>query len=78
MRSIRHPLSGELYDLTADGNISVTAADGKSGLFRADGTYLSGDLYFADPHLCGWIGGRDLQSRMRPRKAPVDPVTTNK
>ena len=74
MRSIRHPLSGAIYDLIADGTIEVTTADGKSGLFTANGTYLSGDLYFADPHLCGWIGGRELQSRTRPRNAPVTPA----
>jgi len=79
MRTIRHPLSGALYDLTAPGTVQVTAPDGRSGLFRFDGTYLSGDLYFADPHLCGWIGGRELQSRMRPRNAPVDsPKANNK
>ena len=65
MRSIRHPLSGALYDLEANGFIQVTARDGKKGLFRADGTYISGDLCFADPHLCIWIGGRDLPSRHR-------------
>jgi hypothetical protein len=59
MRSIRHPLSGALYDLEAKGVIRVTAHDGKTGRFRVDGTYIKGDLYFADPHLCGWIGGRD-------------------
>ncbi len=65
MRSIRHPLSGALYDLEANGVIRVTAHDGRMGLFRPDGTYISGDLYFADPHLCGWIGGRDASSRYR-------------
>jgi len=56
-------LSGALYDLEAKGVIRVTREDGKTGLFRADGTYVSGDVYFADPQLCGWIGGRDLSSR---------------
>jgi hypothetical protein len=65
MRSIRHPLSGALYDLEGNGAIRVKGRDGKMGLFRADGAYISGDLYFADPHLCGWIGGRDLSSRHR-------------
>ena len=65
MRSIRHPLSGALYDLEANGVIRVIAHDGKTGLFRADGTYISGTLNFADPHLCGWIGGRDTSSRHR-------------
>jgi hypothetical protein len=58
-------LSGALYDLEANGVIRVTVHDGKTGLFRADGKYVSGDVYFADPHLCGWIGGRDLPSRYR-------------
>ena len=65
MRSIRHPLSGALYDLEGNGSIRVTARDGRTGLFRTDGVYTSGDLYFADPHLCGWIGGRDVSSRYR-------------
>ena len=68
MRSIRHPLSGALYDLEANGVLRVTAHDGKTGLFRGDGTYINGDLYFADPHLCGWIGGRDAS--LRDRNAP--------
>lgn len=65
MRSIRHPLSGALYDLEANGAIRVTGRDGRTGLFLADGTYIRGDIHSADPHLCGWIGGRDLSSRYR-------------
>lgn len=72
MRSIRHPLSGALYDLEANGVVRVTGRDGKTGFFRPDGSYLSGDLYFADPHLCGWIGGSDLNSRYRSRHVPRD------
>jgi hypothetical protein len=72
MRSIRHPLSGALYDLEANGVVRVTRQDGKTGVFRPDGSYLSGDLYFADPHLCGWIGGFDLNSRYRSRQALRD------
>lgn len=64
MRSIRHPLSRALYDLRPDGTIQLEK-DGKSGLFRADGSQISGDIYFADPHLCLWIGGPDLPSRHR-------------
>jgi hypothetical protein len=60
----------------ADGAIKLTAADGKSGLFTSNGTYLSGDLYFSDPHLSGWIGGRELQSRVRPRNAPLGAAMT--
>ncbi len=64
MRAIKHPLSGAIYDLQNDGTIRVEK-DGKAGIFRADGAYVSGDIYFADPHLCLWIGGRKLPSRHR-------------
>ena len=72
MRSIRHPLSGAVYDLQADGTIKVEK-DGKAGTFRADGSYVSGEIYFADPHMCVWVGGRELASRFRPRSGPLHP-----
>ena len=64
MRAIKHPLSGAIYDLQSDGTVRVEK-DGKAGIFRADGTYVSGEIFFADPHLCVWIGGRELPSRHR-------------
>lgn len=64
MRTIRHPLSGALYDLNEDGTITVSR-DGASGLFTKDGVWLSGSVRSADPHVCGWIGGKDLPSRHR-------------
>jgi len=64
MRAIRHPLSGAIYDLQPDRTVRVEK-DGKSGLFRADGSYISGEIKFADPQMCVWIGGRDLPSRSR-------------
>ncbi|HKM99552.1 MAG TPA: hypothetical protein VJX23_03480 [Candidatus Binataceae bacterium] len=70
MRSIRHPLSGALYDRQADGTVRVEK-DGKAGVFRADGTYVSGDIYFADPHMCVWIGGREMASHFRARSVPL-------
>ncbi len=73
MRSIRHPLSGALYDLQPDGTIRVEK-DGKFGLFEADGTYISGEIYFADPHLCGWIGGRELGAQSRSQSVSLPPA----
>ncbi len=73
MRSIRHPLGGALYDLQPDGTIRVEK-DGKSGVFEPDGTYISGEIYFADPHLCGWIGGRELGAQSRSRRMTLPPV----
>lgn len=64
MRTIRHPLSGALYDLTAQGTILVTR-DGRSGEFTDKGRWLGGDLRHADPHLCLWIAGRQLPNRFQ-------------
>ena len=62
MRQIRHPLSGALYDLDADGTVTVSK-DGIEGRFTATGTWLSGELRTADPQLCGWIAGPALPRR---------------
>jgi hypothetical protein len=62
MRSIKHALSGAIYDLRDDGTIEVSK-DGRSGVFTATGTYLSGDIRHADPHLCLWIAGPTLPNR---------------
>ena len=64
MRTIRHPLSGALYDLTETGDIQVTK-DGKSGLFTSHGVWIEGELRQADPHLCVWIAGKDLPNRFQ-------------
>ena len=64
MRTIRHPLSGAVYDLNDDGTITV-ALDGETGLFTKDGVWISGAVRTADPHVCGWIGGKEMVSRHR-------------
>jgi len=56
MRIRRHPLSGAVYEVTEDGLIRVVDDNG-SGLFRADGTWVSGEVTVADPQLCGWLAG---------------------
>jgi len=70
LRSLRHPLSGALYDLQPDGTVRVEK-DGRSGSFRADGSYISGDIYSADPQMCVWIAGPELGARTRPRSGPL-------
>lgn len=75
MRQIRHPLSGALYDATADGNILVTTNDGASGLFRHDGTWIEGGLRHADPHLCQWVVRPNLMSRHKPVLNPEEAHT---
>jgi hypothetical protein len=64
MRTIKHPLSGALYDLTADGTIEVTK-DGRSGTFTQHGVWVAGDIKQADPHLCLWIAGGELPNRFQ-------------
>jgi hypothetical protein len=65
VRTIQHPLSGATYDLQDDGTVRVEATDGRVGVFDGHGIWRSGDLKQADPHLCLWIGGKELPSRSR-------------
>jgi hypothetical protein len=64
MRTIKHPLSGALYDLTADGQIEVSK-NGKTGRFTAHGVWIDGEIRQADPHLCLWIAGKQLPNRFQ-------------
>jgi hypothetical protein len=54
---LRHPFTRSLYEQDGDGNVRVTTTDGRVGLFSSQGIHLSGEVYEADPQLCGWIGG---------------------
>jgi hypothetical protein len=65
MRTIKHPLSGAVYDLDANGTITVVATDGRRGVFDAHGVWMSGEVKQADPHLCLWIGGKELPNRFQ-------------
>jgi len=56
MLGMRHPFSNALYEQDGSGNVRVTK-NGKSGLFRADGSHIDGDVFEADPQLCGWVAG---------------------
>jgi hypothetical protein len=64
MRTIRHPLSGAVYDLTERGTVLVSK-DGRTGEFTDQGVWLDGEIRQADPHLCLWIGGRQLTNRFQ-------------
>lgn len=57
MPSLKHALTGGIYELQPDGLIKVTE-NGQVGLFQADGSYESGELTHADLHLLGWLGGK--------------------
>lgn len=64
MRQRRHALSGALYDVLDDGTVSVTSRHGVTGIFTADGRWISGELTHADPHLCIWLAGPQLPPRL--------------
>lgn len=70
MRTKRHPLSGALYDVRADGLVEVTKG-GKRGVFRADGSWVEGELRHCDAHLCGWIAGPQLPGGRNPKDRPA-------
>jgi phenylpropionate dioxygenase-like ring-hydroxylating dioxygenase large terminal subunit len=61
MRIEPHPISGAVYEAIGDGLVRVEdKAKGKSGVFRWDGTWVEGELTYADPHMLIYIGGPDL------------------
>jgi hypothetical protein len=64
MRTIKHPLSGALYDLTDTGTVLVQK-DGATGEFTSEGRYITGTIKQCDPHICVWIAGRQVHSNPR-------------
>ena len=61
MLGIHHPFSGALYEQDGEGNVLVTDGE-KTGLFRENGSWISGELKECDPQLCNWIDGPQLGS----------------
>jgi hypothetical protein len=53
-RGMRHPITGALYEMCAEG-VRVTTAK-RVGVFDSDGRWLMGDRFDVCPNLCGWIG----------------------
>jgi hypothetical protein len=70
MRTKRHPLSGALYDVRPDGLVEVTKGE-KRGVFRADGSWVEGELRSCDAHLAGWIAGRQIPGGQNPKDRPA-------
>jgi hypothetical protein len=65
MNGIRHPFTGALYEPEGGGAVRVSL-DGRTGLFSREGRWMCGELREADPHLCGWVGGRRIASHRMP------------
>lgn len=61
LRREPHPFSGAIYEALGDGLVRVEdKVKGKSAIFRYDGTWVEGELTYADKHMLGFIGGPDL------------------
>jgi hypothetical protein len=59
MHGQHHPFSKALYERETNGHVRVSFG-GKVGVFRADGSWVSGELFEADPQMCNWIAGPKL------------------
>lgn len=59
MAILKHPRSGALYTVVANGNVQVEN-NGATGLFTNRGIYITGDIKQADPHLILWMAGPQL------------------
>ena len=66
MPKLRHPVTGAIYDLDADGLIRVETKDGKVGWFNTDASWAKGELREADPHVIGWMASQRLPNVRRP------------
>ncbi len=70
----RHPMNGHIYERIELDRVRVIDLDGNEGIFDDDGTWLSGHITQADPHLCKWIGGPTAASLLDlPLTAPDPP-----
>lgn len=62
MEIVRHPLNGDVYEHLGDGIVQVTTKKGVTGKFTVDAKWMEGELTDANPHLCNWVGGRQLEN----------------
>lgn len=56
----QHPMNGHIYERIEEGRVRITDLDGHESIFDDDGVWIEGPQTQADPHLCKWIGGRNL------------------
>lgn len=74
---LRHPLNGWLYECIADDVVQVTTPKGRTGKFTSGAQWIEGELKDANPHMCLWAGGAQLQAggpkpRARDMQIPQD------
>jgi hypothetical protein len=59
---VRNPLNGWVYEAAENGLVRVTTPSGDTGLYTVQAEPVEGTLGDANPHLCLWVGGRQLPS----------------
>jgi hypothetical protein len=65
-KSMKHPLSGFVYELTPEGLVQVSDPDtGRIGVFDSTGRWFSGEIHDADPQILGWVGRLPAARRAR-------------
>lgn len=61
MRKEPHPFSGAIYEEVEGNKVRITDEKrGKTGLFTWNGTWLEGNMTYADPHMLYLVGAPDL------------------
>lgn len=70
MNGLTHPFSGATYEPDGDGNVLVSHK-GRSGVFRRNGSWISGEIEECDPQLCNWIAGPTFGNH---RVTPAEPA----
>jgi hypothetical protein len=60
-----HPFSKAVYEVDESGAVLITTADGRTGRYRRDGSWLDGEVFDVDPQLCNWVGGARAQHRLQ-------------
>lgn len=56
-KSFVHPATKQVYTLQPDGTIEVKDPSGISGIFQRDGSWVSGELRFAELVMLEFVGG---------------------
>ena len=68
---MRHAFTKALYEIDAQGNVTVT--DGSlRGVFDGAGRWISGELRQADPQLCVWISNNPAAQTNARKSHPLE------
>lgn len=60
MRKYFMQLTNEMYEELGEGLVRVTDGDGKSGIFKWNGSWVEGNLRQANNHMLAFCGGPNI------------------